>query len=496
MHDTPRANPCRSRIRALFAALAILAFAPTSLAQLANPSFETAGAATAFDAWGQLGNVAVATDLVADGARSAKVWGPFASTWAVSGVHQDVPASPGGFLAATVHAGHPASDPLTGAARAIMNVEWRDAAGALISYRSFDLLDASDPTGIMRARTFAAGPAPAGTATARLLLGVLQSPANEPGSARFDLASVTDDPDAVHDALQWNDFGNRAIEFAGYTWRCKEGESLGPGPNPFADGPDNVEVDADGRLRLRVTSRDGGWHCAEIALVDALGHGEYRFVTRGRVDLLDPSLVLGMFLWEYQESYDGWDEINVANEFDVELSRWGNPQSGFNAQFVAQPWHNPGNLSRYLLTLDSPDALVTHAFLWRDGQVVCRAWMGEAPEPTAETLLHHFDYTGEDVPRDEAPRVHVNLWLMYGNPPTDGQEHEIVLEGFVFLPPPPCPGDLDGDGDTDVFDFARFVSTFAQPVPPLTGGDLTGNGTVDIFDFAVLAGDFACGRSR
>jgi hypothetical protein len=56
-----------------------------------------------------------------------------------------------------------------------------------------------------------------------------------------------------------------------------------------------------------------------------------------------------------------------------------------------------------------------------------------------------------------------------------------------------CVGDLDGDGDTDVFDFAALADAFAQIVgDPYAGADLTGDRVVDVLDFAALAVDFGC----
>jgi hypothetical protein len=60
-------------------------------------------------------------------------------------------------------------------------------------------------------------------------------------------------------------------------------------------------------------------------------------------------------------------------------------------------------------------------------------------------------------------------------------------------PCPKCIGDVDDDGDTDVFDYATLAVNFGQNVPPNTGGDLNGDGTVDIFDFMIIAADFGCG---
>ena len=68
---------------------------------------------------------------------------------------------------------------------------------------------------------------------------------------------------------------------------------------------------------------------------------------------------------------------------------------------------------------------------------------------------------------------------------------------YVFrFPPPPCSGDLDGNGTTDVLDFAIFGANFgATGLIPNTGGDFDGDGDVDIFDFGIFLGDFGCGSA-
>lgn len=56
----------------------------------------------------------------------------------------------------------------------------------------------------------------------------------------------------------------------------------------------------------------------------------------------------------------------------------------------------------------------------------------------------------------------------------------------------PCVGDIDGDCDTDVFDFGIFVLHFGSGVAPGTNGDLNDDGVVDIFDFGIFVLDFHC----
>lgn len=69
--------------------------------------------------------------------------------------------------------------------------------------------------------------------------------------------------------------------------------------------------------------------------------------------------------------------------------------------------------------------------------------------------------------------------------------------GRAFLlraaPPPPCVGDVNGDGATDVYDFgilARNFGTFGHA--PYQDGDLDGDGDVDVHDFGIFAPAFGC----
>jgi photosystem II stability/assembly factor-like uncharacterized protein len=64
-----------------------------------------------------------------------------------------------------------------------------------------------------------------------------------------------------------------------------------------------------------------------------------------------------------------------------------------------------------------------------------------------------------------------------------------------LVPAPSCAGDVNGDGTTDVFDFAGLSAAFGStPGDPswLEDADLNGDGEVDVFDFAELSADFGC----
>jgi hypothetical protein len=58
-----------------------------------------------------------------------------------------------------------------------------------------------------------------------------------------------------------------------------------------------------------------------------------------------------------------------------------------------------------------------------------------------------------------------------------------------------CPGDLNGDGAVDVFDFGDLAANFGAGTPDCATraqGDLNCDGVIDVFDFGNLAADFGC----
>ena len=410
--------------------LAALCLTPAAGAQclLANPSFELG---TGLDGWNRFGDTAVESAAVVHGAKAAAIRGPGLGSWAVSGVWQPFDASPGERFAARVRAGHADADPLTGQASAILNIEWRDGAGALIAYESHQLVTAADPTGEMRTFDILSAPAPAGTASTRLLLGTLQSPAQEPGAAIYDLAEFVRQTTPSYDESQWDDFpGGRRLSFAGREWRVKGPGTYGPGPNLFMDGQDHVWVDGDD-LHMTIRRAGSAWASTEITLEEALGYGDYVFTTRGRLDTLADNVVLGLFLWQYPPCYLGHNVWNQHNEIDVEISRWGDPANDV-AQFVVQPWDFPGSIDRFDIAYQ-PDELVSYAFLWLPDRIEYRAWRGGPDDESPATLIRSWTYAGPHIPRPEQPRVHINLWRL-GDAPSDGEAQEVVMPAFAFTP--------------------------------------------------------------
>lgn len=213
----------------------------------------------------------------------------------------------------------------------------------------------------------------------------------------------------------------RSIVFSGRTWLAKTGLS-GPGPNHFSDAADNVWVDADDRLHLRITHRNGTWLCPEVVATESLGYGTYRFDVQGFSGDLDPNVVLGLFTWSDDPAYD-------HRELDIELARWGNPLAP-NGQFTVRP--NAPSVRRF--TFEQPAAGEPGSFslAWRADGVTFQSLSGDPTRGAASLVAAHTFADGVPPPGGEHARM--NLWLHEGRPPGDGAEIEAIIRRFEVIP--------------------------------------------------------------
>ena len=75
----------------------------------------------------------------------------------------------------------------------------------------------------------------------------------------------------------------------------------------------------------------------------------------------------------------------------------------------------------------------------------------------------------------------------------NGPDSPAMTIEYLVGTPNDCPGDINGDGNTDIDDFIILAGNFGTPSgATLAEGDLNGDGAVDIDDFIILAGDFGC----
>ncbi len=212
---------------------------------------------------------------------------------------------------------------------------------------------------------------------------------------------------------------SKSIHFSGYDWNVRTAGS-DRGGEPTSYDPANAWIDSKGYLHLRMALRDGRWSCAEVSLTRSLGFGTYRFVVQDSAHLA-PSAVLSMFTWDEART----DE--TRSELDIELSRWGKPDSK-NAQYVVQPFYVPENVARFTV----PSGVLTHILQWQRGAASFKTIRGSAVDSASKTISEHVFTSG--VPAPAAETVHISLYDFHHSESLSQLPAEVVIERFEYLP--------------------------------------------------------------
>ena len=216
--------------------------------------------------------------------------------------------------------------------------------------------------------------------------------------------------------------GQRILYFSGYYWLVGTSANVtqGPGPNYFSDAKENVWLDADGKLHLKITNLNNKWVCAEVSLMQSFSHGRYLFMLDSHIDNLDKNVVAGLFTY-----------ASDTEEIDIEFSKWG-VDGGTNSQFTVQPAAMGGNKKSFSYALT--DAQSTHWFNWQTNHIDFASFAGHATVlPAATKIAQQWSYTGASIPPDTNETVNLNLWLYKGMPPADNLPAEIIISSVSIL---------------------------------------------------------------
>lgn len=210
----------------------------------------------------------------------------------------------------------------------------------------------------------------------------------------------------------------KKIFFSGYEWEVKAGRYY-PGKNDWL--AENVWVDSEGFLHIKITYDGRQWYCGELSTVESFGYGRYQFQVIGAVDQLDPNMVLGLFVYPSPENPD------ESNEIDIEYAKWGKPESpigNFTVTPAETTYHFPSSLD---------GNYTTHQFIWTKEEVLFQSFHGHTVKEDMEFANWLYRATAYQGKNAIPPvRVHMNLWLFRGLPPLDGKEQEIIIKKFAF----------------------------------------------------------------
>lgn len=208
------------------------------------------------------------------------------------------------------------------------------------------------------------------------------------------------------------------IPFSGYEWRLRDAPSSRGGKNLYS--PSNVRVDANGALHLGLCKIGDDWSCSEVSMTRSLGYGRYRFVVQD-VSHLEPSVVFGMFTWDYAGGEQG------NREMDIEITRWGDAANQ-NAQYVVQPFYVAANVARYA----APAGTLTHEIRWESGRVAFQTVRGSGTGAQGTVVAEHVFTSGVPMPGIESIRM--NHYVYHGGVPVKANASEVVVERFEYLP--------------------------------------------------------------
>jgi hypothetical protein len=212
----------------------------------------------------------------------------------------------------------------------------------------------------------------------------------------------------------------KPLKFSGYDWNVRTIASDRGGSNHPYSG-DNAWTDSVGALHLRISKTSDDWSCAEVVLNRSLGYGTYVLVVRD-ISHLEPAAVLSM------TTFDEWGGEQYYREMDVEVSRWGDPSSKNNAQYVVEPYYRPGNVYQFV----APLGTLTYSMRWEAGHAGFRTVRGNSPGPGASAISKHDFTSGIASPGQE--RLHLFFYVLASDKNPLQHDNEVVLEKFEYLP--------------------------------------------------------------
>lgn len=240
------------------------------------------------------------------------------------------------------------------------------------------------------------------------------------------------------------------VNFSGYVWDVKIAEAyqVGPGPNYFSGYYEDVFVDEQGYLHMRIAEHDGKWFSSEVVSQMNMGYGKYTWVVQGDLENIPENITLGLFTWDNNTFFD-----QANSEVDIEISKWGDAEEQNTLLFSVQPVNfGPYYPERTYLADTEPGELIgvtTHTFIWTDTLITWKSYHGDSE--SAEDMVAEWSFDLDNPARvknengnSSAPIIipapgattnaRINFWLLpwISSVPTDGEEQEMVIRRFSY----------------------------------------------------------------
>jgi len=242
------------------------------------------------------------------------------------------------------------------------------------------------------------------------------------------------------------------IRFSGFDWTVKihEDNQWGPGPNYFSGDSNDITLDSNGYLHMKIVNRNGKWMSTEVVSDANLGYGRYIFTIDGDFEDIPENIVLGLFTWDNHTF-----EAEANSEVDIEISKWGNKNDDWTLQYGVQPINfgtlHPERMHRPKYTLGQLKGVTTHAFTWTSSKITWESFEGDSYGQGRQIGSWTFDTNNparvkSENGKDSRPVIipapgqntnaRINLWIApwVSTAPTDGKEQEFIIRSFRYQP--------------------------------------------------------------
>lgn len=315
----------------------------------------------------------------------------------------------------------------------------------------------------------------------------------------------------------------RTIQFAGLNWTVKSGYG-GPGPNYWSDSTDSVWVDGEGKLHLKIRQIGATWYCSEVIAQQSFGYARYTAKLSSNPELYEPNAVVGLFTYkndteEIDIEFTKWGSSSdpTTGQFAVQPSV---PNTSSRVRFeTGLAGTNPPSTHHFTWT---PDDIYWQSYnghadnLGDPGDLIYEhTYVGSKNPPLSDaTFRINFWMFQGNTPTQEMELIVDDVQIVPESDctvPADCDDGlfcngvEDCVGGFCEDGTPPCTGvDQSCDEGTDscvcsaagpeLADLSWFASCLDGPGLPVDDNclcaDRDGDGDTDLFDFASFQTDF------
>jgi len=239
------------------------------------------------------------------------------------------------------------------------------------------------------------------------------------------------------------------ITFCNQNWELKNGYQA-PGENYYSNSINNVWLDDQDRLHLKIIKRDNKWYCAEVlSQSQGWGYGKYTFDVEtvimkvededGKISYindLDKNAVVGLY------TYDSNTTHKSHNELDIEFAKWGNPNNDIGNFVVWYDTTESGNKRNFNNFPIDVGGNYVYRFKWTASNIIfyssgmtsCPLYPESFQYKEGDSIVGTSGEGYGYIPIPNKERVLMNIWLNGGNPPADNniKEIEVIVNSFQF----------------------------------------------------------------